>query len=436
MFSYYFKLGLRSLRRNPALTALMVLTLAIGVAASVSTLTILHMMSGDPIPHKSERLFVPVFDVRPLKGYIPGEKLEENQVTYPDVMNLLKSGQGVRRTGLYGVAAPIEPPRKDLPAFSAQGMAPTRDFFAMFEVPFLRGQPWSAQDDERGADVVVLSREIAEKLFGETNPVGQRIRVMGFPFTIAGVIDKWTPQPRYYHLVGGEQFGKGEDFFIPLATAIRHETSHNGGMNCSERSDPGFQGILRSNCTWLQFWFETASAGERAQLQNYLDSYAAEQRKLGRMKRNAPNRLFDVNEWMEEREIVGKDTKLSAWLAFGFLLLCLVNTIGLLLAKFSVRAAEVGIRRALGASRREIFRQFLTESAVVGLAGGVLGLVLAFGALALIGMQSSEVAVVAHMDLTMLALTFAMSVFAAVLAGLLPTWRACQVTPAIQLKSQ
>jgi putative ABC transport system permease protein len=86
--------------------------------------------------------------------------------------------------------------------------------------------------------------------------------------------------------------------------------------------------------------------------------------------------------------VVGNDTKLSAWLAFGFLVLCLVNTIGLLLAKFSVRAAEVGIRRALGASRREIFRQFLIESAVVGLVGGVLGLVLAFGALALIAMQS------------------------------------------------
>ncbi|THC41199.1 ABC transporter permease [Massilia sp. Mn16-1_5] len=436
MFSYYFKLGVRSLRRNPALTALMVLTLAIGVAASVSTLTILHMMSGDPIPQKSDRLFVPIFDVAPVDNYNPAEKLRENQVTYPDVMNLLKSGQGVRRTGLYGISAPIEPPRKDLPAFSAQGVAPTRDFFAMFDVPFVRGQAWSAQDDERGADVIVLSRAIAEKLFGEANPVGQRINVMGFPFTIVGVTDKWEPKPRYYKLVGGEQFGDGEEFFIPLGSAIRHETTHNGGMNCSERSDPGFEGKLRSNCTWLQFWFETGSSGDRAQLQNYIDSYAAEQRKLGRMKRAAPNRLFNVTEWMQEREVVDKDTRLSAWLAFGFLLLCLVNTIGLLLAKFSVRAAEVGIRRALGASRREIFRQLLIESAVVGLAGGVLGLVLAFGALALIGMQSSEVASLAHMDLTMLAFTFALSVLAAVLAGLLPTWRACQVTPAIQLKSQ
>jgi putative ABC transport system permease protein len=436
MFSYYFNLGVRSLRRNPALTALMVLTLAIGVAASVSTLTILHMMSGDPIPQKSDRLFVPIFDLAPVDNYKPGDKLRESQVSYPDVMNLLKSGQGVRRTGLFGISAPIEPPRKDLPAFSASGMAPTRDFFAMFDVPFLHGQAWSAQDDERGADVVVLSREIAEKLFGEASPVGQRIKVMGLPFTIVGVIDKWVPQPRYYRLVGGEQYGKGEDLFVPLASAIRHEATRNGGMNCSERSDPGYQGVLRSNCTWLQFWFETESAGDRSSLQNYIDSYAAEQRKLGRMKRAAPNHLFNVTEWMEEREVVGKDTKLSAWLAFGFLLLCLVNTIGLLLAKFSVRAAEVGIRRALGASRREIFRQFLIESAVVGLAGGVLGLVLAFAALALLSMQGSEVAVVAHMDLTMLAITFVMSVLAAILAGLLPTWRACQVTPALQLKSQ
>jgi putative ABC transport system permease protein len=66
----------------------------------------------------------------------------------------------------------------------------------------------------------------------------------------------------------------------------------------------------------------------------------------------------------------------------------------------------------------------------------VLGLVLSFGALALIGMQSKGMAAVARMDWQMLMLTFLMSVTAAIVAGLLPTWRACQVTPAIQLKSQ
>ena len=101
-----------------------------------------------------------------------------------------------------------------------------------------------------------------------------------------------------------------------------------------------------------------------------------------------------------------------------------------------MRASEVGIRRALGATRRDIFRQFLIETTVIGLAGGVLGLLLAFGALAVVSQQSEDLGTVAHMDIPMLLLTFAMSVLAALLAGLLPTWRACQVTPAIQLKSQ
>jgi putative ABC transport system permease protein len=439
MFSYYFWLGLRSLRRNPALTALMVLTLAIGVAASVSTLTILHVMSSNPIPQKSDRLFVPLIDNGPLEGYNPADprRGDNDQMSYIDAANFLKSGQGVRRTVLFGVSVPIEPARHDLPVMSAQGIAPTRDFFTMLDVPFLYGQPWSEADDKAGADVVVLSRALAEKLFGAVDPVGKRLRMMGFEYQVVGVLQPWMPVPKFFRLVGGPgAFGQEEELMIPFSSAIRHETGHNGSMSCSSRRDPGYEGLLASECTWLQFMFETRSAAERADLQSYLDNYAADQRKLGRLKRNARNQLFDVMEWLEYRKVVGNDSRLSAWLAFGFLLLCLVNTIGLLLAKFSVRAAEVGIRRALGASRKEIFQQFLTETAVVGLVGGGLGLLLAFGALGLIALQSKELSVLAHMDWQMLGTTFALSLLAALLAGLLPTWRACQVTPAIQLKSQ
>ncbi|NHZ98891.1 ABC transporter permease [Massilia sp. CCM 8734] len=438
MFSYYFMLGVRSLRRNPALTALMVLTLAIGVAASVATLTILHVMSSNPIPQKSERLFVPKIDNGPLNGFNPqAEDRSDPQSTYTDAINFLKSGQGERRAVLYGVSAPLEPERKDLPVMAVKGMALTRDFFPMMEVPFLHGQPWSEADERAGADVVVLSQALAEKLFGAVDPVGKRIRLLEAQFQVVGVLKPWRPVPKFYKLIGGGgSFGVEEEIIIPFATALRHETSPEGSVSCRGRAEPGWQGFLDSECTWLQVFFETKSAAGRAELQDYLDNYAAEQRKLGRLKRKQPNRLFDVMQWLEFRKVVGNDSRLSAWLAFGFLLLCLVNTVGLLLAKFSVRASEVGIRRALGASRREIFRQFLTETAVIGLAGGVLGLVLAFAALALIGMQSKELKVAAHMDWQMLGLTFLMSLAAAMLAGLLPTWRACQVTPAIQLKSQ
>jgi putative ABC transport system permease protein len=259
---------------------------------------------------------------------------------------------------------------------------------------------------------------------------------MGSPFTIVGVTDTWAPLPRYYRLIGGSRFGNPEEFLIPFSTALRHEMGHNGSMNCSANRDPGFANLLLSECTWIQFWFETRTAADRAELQSWLDNYANDQRKLGRLKRNAPNKLYNVMEWMEQMKVVGNDSKLQAWLAFGFLVLCLVNTIGLLLAKFSVRASEIGVRRALGASRSDVFKQFLIETGVVGLVGGVLGLILAFGALALIGMQSRGMSIVARMDWQMLLLTFVMSVLAALIAGLLPTWRACQVTPAIQLKSQ
>ena len=436
MLRYYFLLGLRSLRRNPALTALMVLTLAVGVAASVSTLTILHIMSGDPIPEKSTRLLVPQLDNGPLQGYVPGTPLPE-LLSYRDTVNLLASKQGVRRSAMYPVGAGIEQARPDLPVIPARGVAAGRDFFAMFNVPLLYGQPWSEADDTSGADVIVITRALSEKLFGAVNPVGRRIVLRGVPFEISGVIGDWHPQPVYYNVAASDAFAKDDDFVLPFRSAIRHQTDTDGNTMCSgDGTQPGYQGKLDSECVWIQFWFEIANQTDRAALQDYLDAYSADQHKLGRLPRLAKAQLSNVMEWLDRMHVVGNDNRLSAWLAFGFLLLCLVNTIGLLLAKFSVRAAEVGIRRALGASRGEIFRQFLIETGVIGLSGGLLGLLLAAGALQLIKLQSETMARVAHLDLAMLLLTFGLALAAALLAGLLPTWRACQVTPALQLKSQ
>lgn len=437
MLKYYFSLGLRSLRRNPALTALMVLTLAVGVAASVATMTILHAMSSNPIPHKSDRLFSVVLDAGPLEGYKPGDEPNDVQSTYRDAMNLVASGQGERRTALYGMSVTVQPERKDLGVFGAQGIVTTKDFFPMFEVPFAAGQGWGAKEDIDGADVVVLSREFSEKLFGTVQSVGKQVVLSGHPFQVIGVLDIWKPLPRYYLIIGHGAFaGAAEDYFFPIATAVRHKLGHAGSTNCSQSREPGFQGKLDSECTWVQTWFELRSAHERPSLQTYLDNYAADQARQGRLLRRAKNHLYNVTEWLERLEVVEKDNRLAAWLSFGFLALCLVNTVGLLLAKFSSRAAEVGVRRALGASRAQVFQQFLLEAIVVGLAGGVLGLALAWGALKLIALQSRELALLAHMDWQMLMLTFVLSVLAAVLAGLLPTWRACNVTPALQLKSQ
>lgn len=438
MLRYYFLLGLRSLRRNPVLTSLMILTLAVGVAAAISTLTILHMMSGNPIPAKSERLFVPLIDNGPQARYTPGQMPDDNQLTYRDAVNFLQSGQGERRTAVFGIVGGIEPGRSDLGTLQVDGLATTSDYFPIFDVPFLHGSGWAAEQDKATARVVVLSRHMSEKVFGKENPVGRHVRMLNEDFEVIGVLGEWNPVPRYTHLINGNggTMGGEDDIFIPFQTAIQMHLSNAGSMSCSGNVNPGYQGILDSECTWIQFWFEMKSAAGRAALQDYLDGYTREQHRLSRFVRQNVNRLYDVMQWMDHLHVVSDDGPISTWLAFGFLLLCLVNTVGLLLAKFSVRAGEVGVRRALGASRAEIFKQFLIEAAVVGLAGGVLGLALSSAALWLLGRQSGRYAALAHMDWSMFGATFALAIAASILAGLLPTWRACQVTPALQLKSQ
>lgn len=436
MLAYYLKLGVRNLRRNPVLTALMVLTLAVGVAASMSSLTLLYVMSGDPIPQKSDRLFVPLLDNAPVQQPNPSDD-PPDQLTYRDAMALRASGKSQRSTAILGIGSAVESGKPgDRPALT-QGVAVNHDFFAMFDTPFDRGAAWNAQDDARGGNVAVISRELAERTFGDADPVGKSIRFDRRDYTVTGVLGKWEPLPKFYRLVGGNTLDF-EDIFIPFNNAIANEMDPQGSVNCNINGElePGYKGLMNSECVWVQFWVELASAGDRANYMAFLDNYVNEQKKFGRFERPLNNRLHDVMQWLEHQEVVGDDSRLQTWLAFGFLLVCLVNVVGLLLAKFTARSGEIGVRRALGATRAEVFKQYLIESGVVGVAGGVVGTALAFGILAYMGSQSEQIAAMARMDGVMLATALVVSLLASLLAGLLPTWRACLVRPAVQLKSQ
>jgi len=437
MFRYYLSLGFRSLRRNPVLTTLMVLTLSVGVAASITTLTILHAMSGDPIPHKSDRLLVPLIDNQPVDN--PSEDGEPpEQLTYMDAMALWEKKGAFRQTPLYGLGPAIDSGRADLPPFFTEGVAVSRDFFAMFDAPVRHGGAWSEEDDRRGAQVAVISSSLSERLFDKgVDPVGRKLRISDHDFSIVGVLAPWNPVPKMYRLIGGERFDSSEDVFLPMRTAIALEMDRNGSMDCSsDPPAPGFKGILQSECNWVQYWVEVEKTADRAAYADYLAAYVNEQKALGRFGKPINNRLRNLREWMDFLGVVDDDTRTSTWLAFAFLLVCLVNTVGLLLAKFSARPGEIGVRRALGATRGDVFRQYLTEAAVIGIVGALIGLLLTWAALAYIRSMDEGMALVTRLDGGMLLMAVGLSVAASVFAGLLPTWRACQVVPALQLKSQ
>ena len=135
-------------------------------------------------------------------------------------------------------------------------------------------------------------------------------------------------------------------------------------------------------------------------------------------------------------EVVQDDNKVLVGLSFMFLAVCLLNMIGLLLAKFLGSGALVGLRRALGASRTVVFQQHLVEVAVVGVCGGVLGLAVA--ALGLFGVRSAydNYDSLTRLDVTMGLIALTIAVLSGILAGLYPTWRVCRIQPATYLKTQ
>lgn len=434
MFAHYLHLALRSQRRNPWLAALAVLTLAIGIAASMTSLTLLHVLSGDPLPGHSQRLFVPAFDngTTQDRSETPGPRLT---MTWTDAQALLKAGGATHQAAWYGVAMTVQPPRATLAPFMDVGMATGADFFAMFRAPFAHGGPWGAAEDAEGAPVVVLSHEFAQRLFGRSDVVGQTVSLRDRPYRVVGVLAPWRPVPRLWRLAGSSAIGPVEAFFLPLQQALSRHLNNEGWTSCSGPREAGFSAFLAAECNFIEFWVELAPeqvAGYRARL----DAHVAEQRARGRLLRSDHAWLKTLDQRAQDFGVVGEDTKLQAGLSLAFLAACLVNVVGLLAARFANRAGEVGVRRALGASRRQVMAQFLVESGVIGLAGALLGLLLTWAGLALMGRRSDNLQVVAQLDAPMLALAVALALGGALLAGLWPTWRASRVRPAMQLKSQ
>jgi len=437
MFSYYLKLGWLSIRRNPLLSALMVAAIAVGIGASMTIITVNYVMSGNPIPQKSDQLYYVQLDSwDPIdhdnEGFEPPD-----QMTYLDAMALMKAGKAYRQIASNRSSLVLEPQGEGERPFSVTSRNTWADFFPMFDLPFLHGSGWDDSADNNLDKVVVLSKEINERVFGGENSVGRSLRLNGMDFQVVGVVDKYLPVPRFYDVTTGA-FDEPAEVYIPFNIGVEYEFSRNGNTSCWKAPDgDGFEAFLNSECVWIQFWAELRNDEEKQDYMAFLNAYTQQQKEMGRFPRPLNNRLSNVMEWMEIEEVVEDDAQVMLGLSLLFLVVCLLNTIGLLLAKFLGKSGDISLRRALGASRGSLFVQHMIESGMIGLAGGVLGIGLTWLGLRGIKMLFGEfVENLVGLDWVMILTAIGLAIVSALLAGLYPTWRACRIAPASQLKIQ
>ncbi|HZW59506.1 MAG TPA: FtsX-like permease family protein [Woeseiaceae bacterium] len=438
MFAYNLKLALKSMRRNPVMTALMVAAIAVGIGISMTTLTVHHLMSSNPIPQKSNVLFAVTLDswnpLRPFDDDRP--ERAPHQLTYRDAQALHRMAYGRRQTAMFESSLIIEPLRQGELPFEAGARVTTGEFFPMLDVPLLYGSGWDAAADANAEAVVVLTRALNERLFGGSDSVGRHLSMQGRQFTVVGVIDTWEPTPRFYDPINGG-FQEVQDMFIPFSLTRSLELNSVGsdwGWKAEEINS--FDDWLNSESVWIQYFVELDNPRQRDDYVAHLDAYVGEQKAIGRFERPMNNHIYNVMEWMAYHDVVDDDARVLVGLSFLFLLVCVLSTVALLVTKFMGRKGEISVRRALGASRRAIFNQQIVEVAMIGLTGGMAGLLLAWCGLRGIDYLYDTPNGLVRLDWVMVGTAIVISIVSGVLAGLYPAWRVCRIPPAAQLKTQ
>jgi putative ABC transport system permease protein len=436
MFTYYFNLGMRSLSRNIVITSLMILLIAVGVAGSITTYALLRVLSANPLPLKSHQLFVPQIDNRgPNRITTGGEP--DPELTFHDVLALRANHEPTGQAAIYPIYLSSVPTDITVQPFAAKGYAVTADFFRMFLVPFEYGGVWSKTDDDDGSNAIVIGKDLNQKLFRGENSVGRELPFDGHSYRIAGVMDQWNPLPRFYAAADVQAFDLPPQIFLPFRRAIDLKIPTAGSIFCAlNYQGKGWDDLVRSECTWISLWVELPDAAAASRYATFLSAYAGEQKANGRFNWPAYTRLRNVDQWLKYLKIVPSEARISFIVALGLLLVCTVNTIGLLLARFMRRGPDIGIRRALGASHGAINAQYFVEAAVVGLAGGLLGALLTvcfIGNLDLV--FEAKIARTVHSDASIMALAISLAVLVALIAAAYPVWRASRIEPAWQLKT-
>jgi predicted permease len=391
MISFFqdVRYALRILAKAPGFTTIAVLTLALGIGANTALFSIVDGVLLNPLPYAQPDSLVAL--------YSHTTTFTRSSISYPNFLDWARdnrsfSGLAAFRTDSFNMTGVGEPERLKAEMVSA-------NFFSLLGVKPVVGRSFLAEEDQVGAaPVVLISDGIWQRKFaGSSSALGKALTLNGTAYTIVGVI------PGDFHYQSGN-FHLNNDVFVPIGqwdAPLFRDRRTSMGMDAVGRLAPGVT-------------LAEAQANMDSIAHNLAVAFPDSDKGSG------------VTMLPLREDVVGniRPFLLVLLAAVGFvLLIACANVANLLLVRSTGRAREFAIRAALGASQNRVVRQLLTESVLLSLAGGALGLILAaWGTRAAIGVlpnalpRSNEI----HLDVTVLLFTLAVSILVGIIFGLVP----------------
>jgi putative ABC transport system permease protein len=391
----YARYTLRQIRKNPGFTVVAVLTLALGIGATAAMYTVLYATILAPLPYPNPEQLVMVW------SKINGDR---NSVSAGDFLDWKRQNSAFQDLQAwsgqsFNLSTPENP--EEVP-----GHLTTPGWFKMQGFRFLLGRDFLPEEGELGEEhVVILSHRLWERLGADHNIVGHQVRLDSQPYTVVGV------------LAAGVADRLPVQLTVPLAFKPEQ---------------------INYNFHWLAVMGRLKPGVSLAAAQSAMDVIA---------KRISEDHPQSSKSWGVRVEPLRNDFIPPATLlmlrllmgAVGFvLLIACANLANLLLAKATTRQKEIAIRSSLGASRRELFAQFMTESLFLALLGGAVGigfahlLIQAFNALIPPNTLPSEADI--SISISVLLFTVAATALSALLFGCAPAWQASGIDPNSALK--